>query len=101
MTVIYLAGKVAANDWRHDTVEGLRGAWPTNTVSGPDVITGNIAHGLEQILILRDPDPNRRVGLARDVLSPPGFDHINFLGSHTFPTDPTVEGLRPLRDPRG
>lgn len=32
-------------------------------------------------------------------LSPLGFDHINFLGSYTFPTDPTVEDLRPLRDP--
>lgn len=34
-------------------------------------------------------------------LSPLGFDHINFLGSYTFPTDPTVEDLRPLRDPHG
>jgi hypothetical protein len=32
-------------------------------------------------------------------LSPLGFDHINFLGSYTFPTDPTVEDLRPPRDP--
>jgi hypothetical protein len=32
-------------------------------------------------------------------LSPLGFDHINFLGSYTFPTNPAVEGLRPLRDP--
>ncbi|WP_174546731.1 Tn3 family transposase [Nocardiopsis dassonvillei] len=30
-------------------------------------------------------------------LSPLGFDHINFLGSSTFPTDPAVEVLRPLR----
>jgi len=34
-------------------------------------------------------------------LSPLGFDHVNFLGSYTFPTDPTVEDLRPLRGPRG
>ncbi|OKI23775.1 hypothetical protein A6A08_03165 [Nocardiopsis sp. TSRI0078] len=34
-------------------------------------------------------------------LSPLGFDHINVLGSYTFPTDPTVEDLRPLRDPHG
>ncbi|MFE6449655.1 transposase [Nocardiopsis dassonvillei] len=32
-------------------------------------------------------------------LSPLGFDHINFLGSYTFPTDPAVENLRPLREP--
>ncbi|WP_158613040.1 hypothetical protein [Nocardiopsis sp. Huas11] len=29
-------------------------------------------------------------------LSPLGIDHIHFLGSYTFPT---VEDLRPLRDP--
>lgn len=32
-------------------------------------------------------------------LSPLGFDHINFLGSYTFPSDPSADALRPLRDP--
>ncbi|WP_160166735.1 Tn3 family transposase [Nocardiopsis kunsanensis] len=32
-------------------------------------------------------------------LSPLGFDHINFLGSYTFPTDPATGALRPLREP--
>jgi TnpA family transposase len=34
-------------------------------------------------------------------LSPLGFDHINFLGSYTFPHPDAYEGLRPLRDPWG
>jgi hypothetical protein len=32
-------------------------------------------------------------------LSPLGFDHINFLGSHTFSTDPTVETCDPCATP--
>ncbi|GAB3214235.1 hypothetical protein GCM10027294_52930 [Marinactinospora endophytica] len=35
----------------------------------------------------------------RADLSPLGFDHINFLGSYTFPTGSSVGALRLPRDP--
>lgn len=33
MTSIYLAGKISKDDWRHDIVSGLRGAWPDDCYS--------------------------------------------------------------------
>lgn len=31
---VYLAGKIGKNDWRHDVVSGLRGAWGEDLVGG-------------------------------------------------------------------